>query len=153
MLSVKDFKKLTLHDKDIFDKHYEKYPPVHSDDVFTTMLSWMKYSKYSYAKVDDNIIIKNEIDKNISFRSPIGDRNVELLKEVFSLAVEYGSDKPFVVVDVFHGKITYNDPSFKDWVSISLLSIFKITETVFSCVFAKTTISTLLFIVEPLIGL
>lgn len=89
-----------MQDRDIFEKHYEKYPPIHSDDIFTTMISWMKYSKYRYANVDDNLIIMNEINKNISFRSPIGKRNIELLKEVFCLAVDKGSDKPFVVVDV-----------------------------------------------------
>ena len=100
MISIKDFKKLTLKDKYIFEEFYKKYPPVHSDEIFTTMISWMKYSKYSYIKMKDNIVVMNEINNEIHFRLPIGKKNVELLKDVFCLAVEFGSDKPFVVFDI-----------------------------------------------------
>ena len=48
MLSIDDFKPVTLEDKNIFDKHYKKYPPVQSDNVFTTIISWMDYSNYHY---------------------------------------------------------------------------------------------------------
>ena len=36
MLSIDDYKPIELDDKEVFDKHYEKYPPLHSDNVFTT---------------------------------------------------------------------------------------------------------------------
>ena len=47
-LLLDDFKLVTLDDKKNFDKHYEKYPPIHSDNVFTTIISWMEYSNYHY---------------------------------------------------------------------------------------------------------
>ena len=33
MLSLDDFKPIILDDKPLFDSHYEKYPPIHSDNI------------------------------------------------------------------------------------------------------------------------
>ena len=44
MLTIDDFKPIKLEDKPVFDKHYEKHPPSHSDNVFTTLISWMNYA-------------------------------------------------------------------------------------------------------------
>jgi len=99
MLSLDDFKRIALDDKSVFDKHYAKYPPVHSDNLFTTMISWMEYSNYHYAVVDENIVIMTELDNKIRLRPPSGKQNVDLLKQVFTLAVREGSDEPFGIVD------------------------------------------------------
>ena len=107
MLSLDDFKRIALEDKPVFDKHYAKYPPVHSDNLFTTMISWMEYSNYHYAVVDENIIIMTELDNKIRLRPPLGKQNVDLLKQVLTLAVREGSEKPFGVVDT----------KMKEWIS------------------------------------
>ena len=107
MLSLDDFKRIALDDKSVFDKHYAKYPPKHSDDLFTTMISWMEYSNYHYAVVDENIVIMTELDNKIRLRPPLGKQNVDLLKQVLTLAVREGSDEPFGVVDT----------KMKEWIS------------------------------------
>ena len=66
MLSIDDFKSITLDDKVLFDKHYKKFPPVHSDNLFTTLISWEQYSKYKYAFIEKNIIIMSEIKKKMA---------------------------------------------------------------------------------------
>jgi len=100
LLSLDDFKRIALEDKPVFDKHYEKYPPVHSDNLFTTMISWMEYSNYHYVVVDENIVIMTQLNNKIRLRPPSGKQNRELLKQVLSLAVQEGSDDPFGVVNV-----------------------------------------------------
>ena len=107
MLSLNDFKRISLEDKPVFDRHYTKYPPFHSDNLFTTMISWMDYSNYHYAVVDENIVIMTQLNNEIRLRPPSGKQNVELLKQVLSLAVKEGSDEPFGVVNV----------KIKEWIS------------------------------------
>jgi len=114
LLSLKDFKKLTLEDKPIFDKHHIHYPPSHSDDIFTTMISWMKYSNYHYALVDDNIVIMTKLNDIIRLRPPSGKPNVELLRQVLKLAKQEGSDTPFGVADLLMKEwIIKNFPKLK----------------------------------------
>jgi len=107
LLSLNDFKRISLEDKPVFDRHYTKYPTVHSDNLFTTMISWMDYSNYHYAVVDENIVIMTQLNNEIRLRPPSGKQNVELLKQVLSLAVKEGSDEPFGVVNV----------KIKEWIS------------------------------------
>ena len=38
MLEATDFKPVTLSDRDLFVKHYERFPQVHSDNTFTNMV-------------------------------------------------------------------------------------------------------------------
>ena len=106
MLSLHDFKKLTLEDKPVFDKHYINHPPTHSDDIFTTMISWMEYSNYHYALVDENIVIMTQLNNMTRLRPPSGKRNVELLRQVLSLAKQEGTDTPFGVANI----------SMKEWI-------------------------------------
>ena len=62
MLSLEDFKKIELDDYKKFKNHYSKYPPLHSDNLFTTLISWMEYSDYHYTFYKDNLIIYGESD-------------------------------------------------------------------------------------------
>jgi len=107
MISINDFKPVTLEDKKIFDKHYAKYPPVHSDNLFTTMISWKEYGDYHYAFVENNLIIMSKVKNRIQFRPPSGKPDKELFKQVFQLAISEGSDSPFGLIDT----------QTKDWLS------------------------------------
>ena len=98
MLSLKDFKRLTIGDKPIFEKLYNKYPPVHSDYIFTTLISWMNYTNYHYAILDENIILFSEIEGKIRFRPPIGENKKEVFDQVLNIAVTQNSDFPFGMV-------------------------------------------------------
>jgi len=99
MLSIDDFKLISLEDKPIFDKNYEKYPPSHSDNVFTTLISWIEYSKYKYALVEDSIIIMSNINNQIQFRPPSGEKNKNLFEQVLNLAKKQDSEFPFGVIN------------------------------------------------------
>jgi hypothetical protein len=100
MVSIDDFKLISLEDKPIFDKHYEKYPPIHSDNVFTTLISWIGYSKYKYVFVDNNIIIMSNIKNQIQFRPPIGEKSKDLFDKVLNLAKNQDSEFPIGVINV-----------------------------------------------------
>ena len=100
MISIDDFKPITLEDKKIFDKHYEKYPPIHSDNVFTTLISWMKYANYHYYYNHKNLIIYSKIKDILRFRPPSGKRDKNLFDEVIKLAQKQDSDYPFGVIDI-----------------------------------------------------
>jgi len=103
-----------LEDKKLFDDHYAKYPQIHSDNVFTTMVSWMEYSNYHYAYLDDNIVIMTKVNNEIQFRPPIGKRNPDLFKQVFNLALKEASSPPVVLVDTeTKDWIAKNFPKFK----------------------------------------
>ena len=99
MLSLDDFKRISLNDKPVFDKHFSKYPSTHSDNVFTTLVSWMEYGNYHYAEVDGNIVIMSCINGQVRFRPPSGKHNFDLLKQVLNLAKKEDTDYPFGVID------------------------------------------------------
>jgi hypothetical protein len=98
-LTLDDFKPIELEDKPLFDKHFEKYPPIHSDNVFTTMISWKEYGKYHYAFLDDHLIIMSQVKNNIQFRPPTGKRNKEVFDQVLKLAKDQSYEYPFGLVD------------------------------------------------------
>jgi hypothetical protein len=100
ILSIDDFESITLEDKPIFDNHYEKYPPTHSDNVFTSLISWMQYSKYRYAEYEDNLIIMSQIQDDIRFRPPVGQRNKEVFNQLLKLAKKQETRYPFGMIDL-----------------------------------------------------
>jgi len=100
MLSIDDFKLISLDDKALFDKHNKKYPPVHSDYVFTTLISWVEYCKYKYALLNDNIIIMSNIKNQIQFRPPWGKKIKDLFDQVLILAKNQDSNYPFGAIDI-----------------------------------------------------
>lgn len=99
MLSIDDFTPVTLEDKHIFDKHYEKYPLQHSDYVFTTIISWMEYANYHFTFLKDNLIIMTILEKSRRFRPPIGKHNKDVFNQVMTLAKKESSDYPLGVID------------------------------------------------------
>jgi hypothetical protein len=99
MLSIEDFKTITIEDKPVFDKYYEKYPPTHSDNVFTTLISWMEYAKYCYTFLEDNLIVASRIGDKIQLRPPSGLRNKKNFDQVLNLAKKQESEYPLGVID------------------------------------------------------
>ncbi|CAJ37961.1 DUF2156 domain-containing protein [Methanocella arvoryzae] len=99
MLSLDDFKPVTLDDADFFRQYYSRYPQVHSDNTFTNMTCWNHYANYSYAKVDDNVILASTIDGVTKFRPPIGPYNPDLTRDLVSLAAETGEEEPIILID------------------------------------------------------
>lgn len=107
MLRRDDFKLITLEEKELFDEHFSKYPPLHSDYVFSTMVCWHDYMAYYYTRVDNSIIIMTERNGVIRFRCPIGEANRELTEATIKLAKEEGSEPPLAVID----------PEMKKWLA------------------------------------
>jgi hypothetical protein len=88
MLSLDDFQRITLDDKPIFQTHYQRYPPLHSGELFTTMVSWGEYVNYEYTKKDDTIIIFSKDEHGLVLHPPSGTFNLELYKEVMKLTIQ-----------------------------------------------------------------
>ena len=86
MLSLKDFKKIRLEDKSIFDTHYQHHPPMHSGELFTTMISWAEYVEYHYAKIHDSIIISSKDNNGTVLHAPSGTFDQDLFTQVMKLA-------------------------------------------------------------------
>ena len=99
MITIDDFKQITLEDKPLFDKHYEKHPPIHSDNVFTTLISWRDYGNYKYALVDDNIITMSHRD-DVQFRFASGKRSKDLYEQILKLAKNQESKYPIGLIDL-----------------------------------------------------
>lgn len=107
MISIDDFKPVTLDVKTQFKNHYENYPTEHSDNLFTTLFSWMDYGKYKFNIVDNNLLLMSQIRNNIQFRYVSGKYNKEIFKQFFELVKKYESEYP----------ITHIDTKTKIWLS------------------------------------
>jgi hypothetical protein len=99
MLSISDFKKVKLEDKELFDRHYDKFPQVHSDYLFSTIISWMDYADYHYTLLKDCLIIFTRIENQLRFRPPVGKRIKDVFKEVIQLAKKEDAKYPFGLID------------------------------------------------------
>ena len=97
MLSIDDFKPIFLEDKPIFDKHYSKYPTVHSDNVFTTLVSWRDYADFKYLVFEDNLIIMSQTHGKIQIKPVSGKGDKTFFDQIIKLAL--GNKKIEVVVD------------------------------------------------------
>jgi uncharacterized protein len=106
MLSPNDFKSVSLDQRDFFINHYKRFPQVHSDNTFTNMVCWNHYAHYSFAYIDDNIILATTIEGKTRYRSPIGPHNPDLLEEVMELAAGSADDLSFLILD----------PESKKWI-------------------------------------
>ncbi|MCX6662219.1 MAG: phosphatidylglycerol lysyltransferase domain-containing protein [Euryarchaeota archaeon] len=96
MLSLEDFKTIHLEDKPIFDTHYQHYPPMHSSELFTTMISWAEYVEYQYAKIHDSIIILSKDSNGTVLHPPSGTFNKDLFTQVMRLAIKEDSIFGFI---------------------------------------------------------
>jgi hypothetical protein len=98
MIAVSDYQKITLEDKVQFKKHYSKYPPPHSDYVFTTMISWHEYVDYYYTFFENNLLIMTKFKGNIQFRPPFGTYSHQLNKKIMHLAIKEGGHMPYAMI-------------------------------------------------------
>jgi len=91
-----------LHDKPVFDEYYSRFPPSHSSDLFTTIISWEEYTEYCFAVQDNSLLLMSQTKKELQLRIPIGPFRTELLEEVMALAQKE------------HASIGYIKPGEKD---------------------------------------
>ena len=99
MITQEDFKPVTLADRAFFEQHYTKYPQVHSDNTFSNMVCWNHYAHYTYAYIENCVILASTIDGTPRFRAPIGPRNPELLKDLIRFSYEVSDNEPVVLID------------------------------------------------------
>jgi len=100
MICLDDFHPLSLDDKPLFDEVYRQYPPVHSDYVFTTMISWMHYAHYHMCHHQQHILLYTTINESIRFRPPLGPPDKQVLYDVIQLSLKEGNpDTPFGMID------------------------------------------------------
>jgi hypothetical protein len=86
VLSLGDFTKVELSDKSVFDDFYSRFPPSHSGDLFTSILSWEEYVEYHYVVQENCLLLMSRTEKELQFRVPVGSFRMELLDQVIALA-------------------------------------------------------------------
>ncbi len=99
MLSSSDFRPVTLGDRELFLRHYARFPQEHSDNTFTNMMAWNAYAHYRYAQVRESIVLSSTIDGRTMFRVPIGPTDAELLEDTMRLALREGGEPPLAILD------------------------------------------------------
>jgi len=99
MISIDDFKPISIDVKTLFQKHYKKYPTEHSDNLFTTLISWNDYGKYKYFFIEDNLLLLSQIKDEIQLRYVSGKYNKDIFNQLFKLAVELESEYPITILD------------------------------------------------------
>lgn len=99
MLTLDDFKPVTLADQAFFEHHYALYPQTHSVNTFTDMICWEHFMQYRYAYVNGNVILACSSEGVTRFHPPIGPRDPELMCELIRLALEVSDDTPLMFID------------------------------------------------------
>jgi hypothetical protein len=86
VLTLGDFRKVELGDKAVFDDYYTRFPPRHSSDLFTSIISWEEYVEYRYVVQENCLLLMSHTKKELQLRVPIGPFRTELLEEVIATA-------------------------------------------------------------------
>lgn len=129
MLKLDDFKSINLSERQIFVAHYSKFPQSHSENLFTSLISWTHFNQAYYSLRDNALLLMNPKDGKPQFRPPIGARNDALLKEVIEIAKNEGSQNPVVAIDratktmldeIFPGILITPDEDFFDYVYLAI---------------------------------
>ena len=123
MLSFDDFTQICLEDKPVFDKQYARFPPNHSGEVFTTMVSWGHYVEYRYAALENTFIILSKDKNGILFHQPVGKYNADLINQVMKLTVKedvvFGfikTEEKKLLISQFPSLVFVQDRDFFDYV-------------------------------------
>jgi len=99
LISLSDFRMVTIDSMDEIRQIYSRYPPLHSDYSLTTMLAWQHYMDYMYALKDGFILFLTRRNGRVTIRGPIGEYSDSDLKELLEFANEVGNDPPMGVLD------------------------------------------------------
>jgi hypothetical protein len=99
MFGIEDFKPLKLGDKPLFDAHYAMYPPRHSENIFTTLVSWSHFVQPYFLFHEGCLMIMTKPDENPRFRPPLGPCSPELVRQLVTLSEEAKSEYCLVLVD------------------------------------------------------
>ena len=127
MLSLDDFEPLTLQHRDIFKEIFAKHPPKHSENVFTTLMSWQHYVKVSILVVEQTILMSSNIEGEHRLRCPLGRPDADLIKETVRLAQREGATAIAAIeegtmarfTDVFPNLVLTPNRDFFDYVYLS----------------------------------
>jgi len=99
MISLDAFSPVEMKDGAFLREIFTRYPQIHSENNFTTMIAWQGYSDYSYAYLNGTLLISAVIGEERLFHAPIGPRNPDLLRDLLRLAVDTGGNRPFYIFD------------------------------------------------------
>jgi len=99
MIDVGDFKPVTLRQKSLFKDHYARYPQSHSENLFTTLVSWANHTPAYYLLRGDALMIMRRKDGRPQFHPPIGEKDDSVLTELFEVARSEGGPQPVVAID------------------------------------------------------
>jgi hypothetical protein len=75
-----------------------KFPPNHSDYIFTTMISWMDYAKYKFTIYKKCLFILTNINNELKFRYPIGKISKNIFDELMSLSEKQNIGQPVSLI-------------------------------------------------------
>jgi hypothetical protein len=106
MLSLDDFEPLALEHRPLFDNLYAKYPPRHSENVFTTLLSWQHYVKVSVLVREENILMSTYVEGEQRLRSPLGRPDADQIKDIVGLARREGATAIAAIEEEMAGRFT-----------------------------------------------
>ncbi|MEA3559886.1 MAG: phosphatidylglycerol lysyltransferase domain-containing protein [Candidatus Thermoplasmatota archaeon] len=98
MVDIKDLKPVELGHRDLFREHYRKYPIEHSDYLHGIMCTWKHYMRYSFALMDDSILIVGEHEGKMYMRSPVGPLDKKVFEEALTFSREQGFEPLFAMV-------------------------------------------------------
>jgi len=90
-------KKLTIDDKELFDKYFQKYPPQNSEFTFTNLFMWRKFYEWFYLEWNNHLIVFSKEyfkksrppiaieDDAIYFFPPIGPNPIAMIFNIAEL--------------------------------------------------------------------
>ncbi|WP_274923897.1 DUF2156 domain-containing protein [Methanogenium marinum] len=128
MITPDDFCPVEMKDGAFFHEIFSKFPQIHSENNFSTMIAWQGYSDYSYAYLENTLLISAVINEKRLYHAPIGPRNPALLRDLLRLSAETGGDRPFYVFDrptrdwILHelpGLALHTDRDFFDYIYLT----------------------------------
>jgi len=114
-----------MEHRPLFDAHYAKYPPRHSENLFTTLISWSHFVQSYFLFHEGCLMIMTKPDAQPRFRPPSGPCNPELVKRLVELSEEFGTEYVLVLIDnddrewlggIFPGASFVKHPDYFDYI-------------------------------------
>jgi len=82
-----EFKKITLEDKELFNKYFKEYPPQISEYTFSNLFAWQKSRQIEFCRYNDGLIIIATHHGEKYFMPPVGYND---FKGIISFLLDYG---------------------------------------------------------------